>query len=79
MIHFPLVLSAGPAQQGGAFPFPVPPMPRNPPRTHIEPHRRPYAWNRLDGPVPVRGTAQGTCVPAVPSRPHGGTFCKQNL
>ena len=33
----------------------------------------------LDGPVPVRGTAQGTCVPAVPSRPHGGTFCKQNL
>ena len=25
------------------------------------------------------GTAQGTCVPAVPSRPHGGTFCKQNL
>lgn len=79
MIHFPLVLSAGPVHfLDGAFPFPVPSMPRNP-RTHIELHRRPYAWNRLDGPVPVRGTAQGTRVPAVPSRPHGGTFCKQNL
>lgn len=77
MIHFPLVLSAGPVQQWtGPFPY----LPCHvTPRTHIELHRRPYAWNWLDGPVPVRGTAQGTCVPAVPSRPHGGTFCKQNL
>lgn len=49
------------------------------PRTNIAPYRGVRAWNGLDGPVPVRGTAQGTCVPAVPSRPHGGTFCKQNL
>lgn len=29
----------------------------------------------------ARGTdwMEGKRVPAVPSRPHGGTFCKQNL
>lgn len=38
-----------------------------PPRTNIAPYRGVRAWNGLDGPVPVRGTAQGTRVP-VPSR-----------
>lgn len=75
MIHFSLVLSAGPVQQWTG-PFS---SARHTPRIDIAPYRGVRAWNGLDGPVPVRGTAQGTCVPAVPSRPHGGTFCKQNL
>lgn len=75
MIHFPLSFPQAPSNNGrGRFrPHGIPP------RTNIAPYRGVRAWNGLDGPVPVRGTAQGTCVPAVPSRPHGGTFCKQNL
>lgn len=76
MIHFSLVLSAGPVQQ---WTGPFSSARHTTPNQYFPLSRRARV-ERIGWAGPREGNRAGNARSrAVPSRPHGGTFCKQNL